>query len=1175
MSRVLVITGLIAATAGSCNDAPQPAQTTRAVYFDVDRMTPAAPSIPHVAARLPGAVTAIDPQRGAARFVWTHDAAPPSLVVTPTHRRRGATTAIGVAALWHVERNAERWKLDAAGLDEVEVAHVHDTGRGAIVAKLRQRIGGLEVARTALTVVMDRDLKLVALSGGLHAAKQPATPVTLGARAAIERALDDTGASVNLVALPDRGGYRRFAATGLAVPARVKRVLFPVGTQLVAAWSTELGIRDGQRIAGYRHVHAADDGRLLFRASLNDDAIFTYRVWADATGDSQFQDGPQGDYTPHPTGAPDGFEPAYVAPALVAIDGFNTNPNNTFDPWLLATATSTLGNNVDAYADIALPSGYSMGDVRATTTSPRTFDRAYDVTAAPDDSESQRMAAVTQLFYVNNWLHDYFYDSGFNEGAGNAQAFNFGRGGLDGDVLLAEGQDSSGSDNANMFTPADGASPVMQMYMFTAPPGGPRRDGTIDNHIIAHEWGHYLHHRLVDCGSVMCSSMSEGWADFIALFTSVRAGDNLAGSWGLAGYALRAYTANSAYFGIRRYPYSVDRARNPLTLRFIESGVSLPDGPPRTDVGFLQNSNNWEVHNSGEIWCSMLWEGAVAMLRSPRYSFDEARRRLADYIVAGMIAAPVEPTYIEQRDAILAAAAATDLGDFVLLSNAFARRGFGSGAVAPSVISFDGSGVVESFAVTGALDVAALTIEEDPGSCDDDGILDVGETGRVIVTVRNVGAAPLTGPTITVSSNTPGVVFPRGTSATVGPLEPFATRTASVPIRLDETPTLAPQIALRAVAVDSSAALSSIERTGSATANLDITPVASATDTFDEPELVWTASPAGFGRLLNLDTSHVLAVNVAVSGDHTIQTPGLQVAAGQNLTVSFRHRHTFGRGLAALLDGGVIEISTNGVTFADVATLTNPGYSGAIEGIGNVLAGRMAFGGLNPTYPAYDEVTLDLGSAFGGQIVFLRFRAGGDNLGGNSSWEIDEVTIGGLANTPFPLVAVEEGSCLVGARPIADAGLDFMVDPGASVTLDGTASRDPDGGALIYEWNQLSGTLVALSSTSVAQPTFTAPVMTADGTLRFQLVVRDPDGRVSAPAEIAVTVLGTGPGEPPDGPPDAGTDAPSDPGVPPPPDAGGGAFVGDDDGGCCDAGGDPRGAALLALVLLLVLRRRS
>src|SRR5688500_19480137 len=50
-----------------------------------------------------------------------------------------------------------------------------------------------------------------------------------------------------------------------------------------------------------------------------------------------------------------------------------------------------------------------------------TFDRTYDPTLEPNASTDQMMAAVTQLFYVNNWLHDHYYDSGFNEAAGNAQ----------------------------------------------------------------------------------------------------------------------------------------------------------------------------------------------------------------------------------------------------------------------------------------------------------------------------------------------------------------------------------------------------------------------------------------------------------------------------------------------------------------------------------------------------------------------------------------------------------------------------------------------------------------------------------------------------------------------------------------------------------------------------------
>ncbi len=1186
MLRKLLGCGLVAAAVISCHDAPQRpvrGQLSRPVFFDADRI---APSVPATQTRLAGAVTSTDSRRGAARFVWTHDAAPPSVLPMPAHRRRGATNAAGVAALWHVDHQAARWGLDAAALEGIHVTLVHDTGRGAIIVKLAQQVGGLEVMRTSLAVVMDRDLKLVALSGGLHPTARPNPAIAAKAPAisapdAIERALADAGAArPALVPAPSRAGYLRFIATGLATPARVKQVLYPVGMQLVPAWETEVAISENRRIQGYHHVFSADDGRLLYRASLTDDAAFKYRVWADATGDLRPLDGPQGDYTPHPTEQPDGFDPAFVAPNLVTVDGFNTKPGGGFDPWLPAGATTTQGNNVDAYADLDFQDGFSGGDLRPTVTSAGVFDRAYNTSAEPDGSAAQSMASVTHLFYVVNWMHDYFYDSGFTEAAGNAQTSNLGRGGIESDALHAEGQDSSGTDNANMFTPADGESPVMQMFLFTAPQGGVRRDGTLDSHVIEHEWGHYIHHRLVDCGSQECGAMSEGWGDAMALFQSIRPTDDLHGTWGMGGYPFHSFSPNSAYFGIRRYPYSVNFGKSPLTYRFMQSGVPMPVGPAFSDIDFLAGSDNYEVHNAGEIWCAMLWEGMVDMVNqskgpAPRLTFDQARRHFADYIVAGMIAAPVEPTFTEQRDAILAAAAAADSTDFVLLANSFARRGFGSGAVSPDLNSFDGSGIVESFAVTGTLDVVSATVVEDAVSCDGDGILDVGETGRVIVVVRNVGAATLAGPTVSVSSITQGVSFPNGASTTIGSIAPFATRSAAVAIRLDEGQSLTPQIVLNIGLSDASAALTSVSRTTSATTNLDITANASTTDSFEEPDLVWTASAGGWGRTADPDTTNVASVQLAGGGDHTLQTPALQVGTG-NLTLAFNHRFRFASTPIGG-DGGVIEVSTNGTTFTDIRTIADPGYNGTIAGTGNPLAGRLGFTGFNNANPGYDAVTVNLGTQFAGQTIFLRFRAAAATQSGKSQWDVDDVAVGGLTNKPFPLVSEETGSCLPGARPIADAGNDFSVASGANGALDGTGSTDPDGGLLTFEWNQISGQTLPLSSNTVAQPTFTAPTTPIDRIVRYSLVVRDPDGRVSAPTEVRVTVLGTdAPDGAPDGAPDAAVpvDAPAaNVDAAPAPDGGMNPLDGDG-GGCCDAGSDPRSGFVLGFGLLFVLLRR-
>ena len=105
---------------------------------------------------------------------------------------------------------------------------------------------------------------------------------------------------------------------------------------------------------------------------------------------------------------------------------------------------------MDAYADLFPPDGFSAGDLRADVTSPGAFDRTFDVGNSPAASPNQIKAAVAQLFYTTNFLHDWYYDSGFNEAAGNAQASNYGRGGVEGDALHAEAQDYSGTDNANM-----------------------------------------------------------------------------------------------------------------------------------------------------------------------------------------------------------------------------------------------------------------------------------------------------------------------------------------------------------------------------------------------------------------------------------------------------------------------------------------------------------------------------------------------------------------------------------------------------------------------------------------------------------------------------------------------------------------------------------------------------
>jgi hypothetical protein len=90
--------------------------------------------------------------------------------------------------------------------------------------------------------------------------------------------------------------------------------------------------------------------------------------------------------------------------------------------------------------------------------------------------------------------------------------------------------------------------------------------------------------------------------------------------------------------------------------------------------------------------------------------------------------------------------------------------------------------------------------------------------------------------------------------------------------------------------------------------------------------------------------------------------------------------------------------------------------------------------------------------------------------------------------------------------PTADAGPDQSVARETLVTLDGTASRDPDGDALHFTWEQTAGTLVVVRDTDTAHPYFVSPFVTASEVLEFSVVVEDPHGARSFPARVRVTV---------------------------------------------------------------------
>ena len=127
-----------------------------------------------------------------------------------------------------------------------------------------------------------------------------------------------------------------------------------------------------------------------------------------------------------------------------------------------ADFTYTRGNNAWAYDDSAIESADIGSEAKSISGGPTlNFNFPYDPNAEPVDNRS---AAITNLFYMTNMMHDLFYPFGFDEQGGNYQVNNYGRGGFGKDHVNAEALDGSGTDNANFDPTPDGFQGRMQMY---------------------------------------------------------------------------------------------------------------------------------------------------------------------------------------------------------------------------------------------------------------------------------------------------------------------------------------------------------------------------------------------------------------------------------------------------------------------------------------------------------------------------------------------------------------------------------------------------------------------------------------------------------------------------------------------------------------------------------------
>jgi hypothetical protein len=447
-----------------------------------------------------------EPHFGVPTFLWASDSGrgPALSLATIESQTSPKTGASGVEAIakGHLSAYAAQYRLSADDVASAQLVSVHNTGKGPIIVKFKQAVGGTEVFRDEVAIIMNRDLQLIAISGYLTGGGDgPGSSFNLASTEAITKALADvTGQPVSSAALAsadnNAAGSKNQSFTADAGQAsgivlgdviRSKQVMYHLVDGYVPSYYietnlkvqvTDLSTADLSGNPGtnwvtqaYAYVISAVDGQILFRKNLVQNDSFTYRVWADPVTRIPYDSPAGNDVIPKINNTPDAVQYPFAAANDITLQNYPFSRN---DPWLAPGANETAGNNVDAYVDLfnpdgrnppASPSDPAIGDFRAQITAPGQFLHTQVPDSDPATAEA-RQAGIQQLFYDVNFLHDWFYEAGFDEAAGNAQVSNFGRGGVENDAIRAEAQDVSGRNSSNTVTFADGTSPRMQMLLF-------------------------------------------------------------------------------------------------------------------------------------------------------------------------------------------------------------------------------------------------------------------------------------------------------------------------------------------------------------------------------------------------------------------------------------------------------------------------------------------------------------------------------------------------------------------------------------------------------------------------------------------------------------------------------------------------------------------------------------
>lgn len=227
------------------------------------------------------------------------------------------------------------------------------------------------------------------------------------------------------------------------------------------------------------------------------------------------------------------------------------------------------------------------------------------------------------------------------------------------------------------------------------------KDGTLDNGIMAHEYGHGISNRLTGPPTnTNClnneEQMGEGWSDYFALVMTMHPGDEGTDGRGIATYAVGQPTTG---VGLRPTRYSTNMGINPATYNKIKT-AAVP-------------------HGVGYVWATMLWEMTWEMV--DEYGFDPdlyhgtgGNNVAMQLVIDGLKMQPCSPGFVTGRDAILEADQVNNEGvNQCRIWRAFAKRGLGYSATQGSSNNVQDGTEAFDMPPTDVLDCTALMAATD------------------------------------------------------------------------------------------------------------------------------------------------------------------------------------------------------------------------------------------------------------------------------------------------------------------------------------------------------------------------------------------------------------------------------------------------------------------------------